>query len=223
MELLLFIGGPLVLLVLFQVVRVAFGHRGGPTLVLRKFHIPSADTAPIEISGRAAGFLAWLLTKLGIDTETTLTVTEREVLFRGTSLSGISYQVVPLLDVSSTHCAYRQPVWLLVLGSLFVLFGFLFIALGFLGPSYTMDEYVQLAIVGIIIGVVCVVVYKLQKKIRISVESTGGMLLGLTFKRSVIENVSVDMSEGIKAIEAINQRVMVLKAILPSRVAGSAG
>jgi hypothetical protein len=205
-----------ILFVLVGVLSLAFRRRGGaigPTLVLRKFNVPASGSGPIEIIGRASGFVAWLLTTLGVDTETTLTVTEREVLFRGTSLSGISYQVVPLQDVSSTHCSYRQPIWLLVLGGVFVASG-LFSAAFLRGGTEAFAG-------GIILGAVCAVVYVLQKKIAISVESSGGIMLGLAFKRSVIENVSVDMRQGMQAIDAINQRVMALKISRTTRVVGS--
>lgn len=204
----------LVLAVLVGVVSYAFRGRGalGPTLVLRKFSVPPHGSGPIEISGRAAGFIAWLLTTLGVDTESTLVISDREVVFRGTSLAGMTFHLVPLHEVSSTHCAYRQPIWLLVLGGGVVVVG-LFAAAFQNGGAGALAA-------GIIGGGICVVIYVLQKDLSIAVESRGGAVMGLAFKRSVIEDVAVNMQEGVKAIEAINQRVMALKASRAPHEAG---
>lgn len=51
------------------------------------------------------------------------------------------------------------------------------------------------------------VYYWLNKKI-ISIETFGGMTLGLSFKRSVIENVPVDITLATKAIRIINDKVV---------------
>ena len=48
----------------------------------------------------------------------------------------------------------------------------------------------------------------LSKKMTISFETSGGMVMGLTFKRSVIENVAVDIQKARQAIEIINKNVI---------------
>lgn len=44
--------------------------------------------------------------------------------------------------------------------------------------------------------------------------SYGGMVLGLSFKRSVIERVAVDLDQALKAIQIINERVKASHRLL---------
>ena len=66
----------------------------------------------------------------------------------------------------------------------------------------------KVILIGLIIGGLFLIAYYLSKKIVISVETSGGMVLGLSFKRSVIENVSVDIEQALKAIRIVNQKVI---------------
>jgi hypothetical protein len=63
-------------------------------------------------------------------------------------------------------------------------------------------------LIGLVIGGILLVAYYLSRKIVISIETSGGMVLGLSFKRSVIENVSVDIEQALKAIGILNQKVI---------------
>ena len=166
----------------------------GPTLVLRRFKIdesPSAQT-PVEIIGRVSGLTAWLLTTMGFDAETTLKVSTTDVSFKSSSLSGETHQVVPLASVSSTHCGYSKPIGLLIIGSLILIGGLI------------ASQFVA----GLLLGGIFLLAYWLTKKITISVETSGGLLMGLAFKRSVIENVSVDIEQALKAIRIVNDNVV---------------
>jgi hypothetical protein len=177
-------------------------HLSGPTLVLRRFKIDETSTADvlIDIVGRASGILAWLLTVMGFDAETSLKVTDKEVSFRSSSLLGQTHQVVPLPSVSSTHCGYSKPIGYLITGVLFLVGGILS------GLGQRRGGAVML--IGLVIGGILLVAYYLSRKIVISIETSGGMVLGLSFKRSVIENVSVDIEQALKAIGILNQKVI---------------
>jgi hypothetical protein len=163
-------------------------------LVLRRFKIDESESANVlvEIVGRVSGFTAWLLTVMGIDAETSLIVSRKEITIKRASLSGQAYSVVPLPSVASTHCGYSKPIGFLVFGVLVLIGGL--VAREFL--------------VGIVLGAIFFIVYWLSKKIVITIETSGGMTLGLAFKRSVIENVSVDIQEALKAISIINENVV---------------
>lgn len=167
---------------------------GGPTLVLRHFKIdesPSAQT-PVEIIGRVPGLTAWLLTTMGFNAETTLKVSTTDVSFKSSSLSGETHQVVPLASVSSTHCGYSKPTGLLIIGALILIGGLI----------------ARQFVVGLLLGGLLLLAYWLIKKITISVETSGGLIMGLAFKRSVIENVSVDIEQALKAIRIVNDSVV---------------
>jgi len=174
----------------------------GPTLVLRRFKIDEAPSANVlvDIVGRASGITAWLLTVMGFGAETSLKVTDKEVTFRSSSLFGQTYQVVPLPSISSTHCGYSKPIGYLIMGAIFLIGGIL-AGLGQIGDD-------KIILIGLVIGSIFLIAYSLSKKIVISLETSGGMVLGLSFKRSVIENVSVDIEQALKAIRIVNQKVI---------------
>jgi hypothetical protein len=182
-------------------------HVLGPTLVLRKFEVNKQPRGNVfvEIVGRASGITAWLLSVLQIDADTTLKVTDKEIVFRTASLSDQAYQVISLNQVSSTHCGYSRPLWMMVVGISFALLGLLSI-LGAMS-SNSGGSAAGIGLFFILVGGGFVVGYTLSKKLSILVETTGGTRLGLSFKRSVIENVSVDIADALLVIGTINERV----------------
>lgn len=190
------------------VVSVSFIRRGGgirisgPALVLRKFKVEesSPDGVFVEIVGRASGLTAWLLTILRFDTETRLKVTDKEFSFKSSSLFGQINQVAPLTSISSTHCSYSKPICYLIVGVISIIGGVLS-SMGRYGNSGAL-------IAGIVIGAVFFILYWLSKKMTMSFETSGGMIMGLTFKRSVIENIPVDIQKAIQAIGIVNKKVL---------------
>lgn len=176
----------------------------GPELVLRRFHIDStgASPSPVEIVGRSKGIQAWFLTVIGLDAETRLILTHDEVSYRSASLYGETTRVVPLPCVASTHCGYSKPISYLIVGAVVAVGGVV------LGLSQHQNAIVW---VGLGLGGVLAVAYVLSKKIMVSVETAGGMLFGLQFKRSVIENVAIDIQQAREAIRVINAAVTTMR------------
>jgi hypothetical protein len=197
----------LIIAVIFFVARGILGRRGGgvhimgPSLVLRKFHVNESapDGVLVEIVGRASGVTAWLLTIMGFDAETSLKLSNNELSFRSSSLFGQIHQVAPLQSISSTHCGYSKPIGYLILGVLFVLGGF---------PGLGQSGGGGIFLIGLIIGGIFLIAYWLSKKMTISIETGGGMIMGLVFKRSVIENVPVDIQKAIQAMNVVNKKVI---------------
>jgi len=58
-----------------------------------------------------------------------------------------------------------------------------------------------------LIAVGCIIAYYLGKNMSLGIESSGGLGLGLTFKRSVIEGVTVDS-------EKVRQVVMLVRELV---------
>lgn len=174
----------------------------GSTLVLRKFKIneDSSTDLFVEIVGRASGLTAWLVTVIGFDAETILKVTKQEISFKSSSLFGQTHQVVPLQCISSTHCGYSKPIGYLFLGVI-IMIGGIFAGLDQRGGG-SIDLFL------IIFGGIFLVAYYLSKKIVISIETSGGLLMGLSFKRSLIENVDVDIEQALKAIMIVNSKIV---------------
>jgi len=99
----------------------------GPTLVLRRFKVDesSSEGILIDIAGRPSGVFGWLLTVIGLYGESNFRLAVKQISFETSSRFGQSHQVVPLTNVSSTHCGYSKPIGLLILGALFGIGGVL--------------------------------------------------------------------------------------------------
>ena len=174
----------------------------GPALVLKKFNVIRKDTGSlfVEIVGRPAGLTSWLLTVIGLEAETSLTVSGKDVSFRSASLFGQTNQVAPLSSISSTHCGYSKPIGYLILGVIFIFAGV------FTGLSQRGGGVILIS--GLILGGVLLVAYFLSKKMTISLETSGGIIMGLVFKRSVIENVAIDIQKVVQTIRIVNENVI---------------
>jgi hypothetical protein len=184
----------------------------GPSLVLRKFSVKKdgSNGYIIEIIGRASGVIAWLLTVMKLDTETSLKISQKDILFKSSSLFGQIYQVSPLPSVSSTHCGYSKPIGYLIFGAIFMGGGLLWGSAQYQGGGIMLG--------GLLIGLVFFIAYWLSKKIAISIQTKGGMIMGLSFRRSVIENIPVDIKKAMQAISLINKNVIASQKVkLPLR------
>jgi hypothetical protein len=192
-----------------SVVRRLISSKGvSNVLVLRKFYVDPSDPDDvwIQISGRSSGLLSWLSVLLGLADQTELRVTKDGVSLSRSSLYGESIAVVPLEHISSTECGYRKPFWLLVVSG------------GLLIPAVTRflvrgdyDQYggIELAcgMIEAFIAAIALVAYYLKKTFEIKVETGGSKEVGVSFKRSVIENVAVELPQAREVIELINQKV----------------
>jgi len=173
------------------------------TLVLRQFDIKDdiPDGVFVEIVGRASGLIGWILTVIGFDATTSLKITDKDISFNSSSLFGQINQVAPLPSIASTHCGYSKPLGYLIVGMIFVIGG---IVIAFVQFESAGAAGIPL----IIIGVILFVVYWLSKKMTITLETTGGSIMGIRFKRSVIENIPVDFEKAIQTIDIINKKII---------------
>ena len=160
----------------------------------------------LKLVGRAPGLTSWLLRRMGLDPTTLLAVSDKEVTFRRSGLFGQTQCMVPLSCVASTLCDYRKPLWMAVTG---VWLGLLLVVLlmemgmglpiSLLGGGHVMVAFLA--------------VYGFSKTIAIGVVTTGGLVLGFTFKPSVIENVRIDMVAAREAIKILNARVLEAQSV----------
>ncbi len=176
----------------------------GPALVLKKFKInqnPISETDEIiAIAGRRPGIITWLLTTMGLDAVDSLIVTGREFRHRTVSLVGQFNEVCPLTSISSVHCAYRRPIWNLIFAGLIIIAG--------LYAWLDSDGKFFYFLISLLIALIFIVAYVLLKKILIEIHTRGGLSIGLSFKRSVIENIPVDIEQAKSVINIINNLVL---------------
>lgn len=63
-------------------------------------------------------------------------------------------------------------------------------------------------VVCLLVATACAGIYATSKRIVIGVETTGGSLVGLAFRRSVLDNVVVDLADARKVGEVITNHVL---------------
>ena len=167
----------------------------GPSLVLKKFHC-DPQTGVVDIQGRAPGLWAWLLALMKIDATTTLYADPHHVNVRMASLFGETNETVPTTNIASLEYGFMKPVQLLILGAIFFLGGFFgMFQAGWMG---------LFMLAGIVFGVL----YFLNKRMYIALVSNGASRMGLQFKRSVIENVPVDIVRVQEALGILHQNIL---------------
>jgi hypothetical protein len=156
----------------------------GPSLVLTHWSINRQPDGGnyVEATGRAEGLVGWLLTTLKLGATTTLMASEREVSMSVASLSGQIHQSAPHRSVASTTCGMSKPTGLLVLA-----------VMCFIGVIPGLLSGIVPGIIALILSVVFAVYYFLSKKMFLMVTFVGGAVIGMKFKKSMIEGVAVDI------------------------------
>lgn len=172
-------------------------------LVLKNWHVNQSASlngqgAAIHIAGREGGLLAWILARVGVDPVTTLKVDDDRVEFSQASLSGTELRLIPLQSVCSTYYGYHKP-W--KVAATIILAGL------FLGFS-TMKNSTVLGLLILLLGLGAgAVYYVLNRTLTLGFVEASGVVNGIRFKRSVIENVDINAEEARKVCNLIQDLV----------------
>jgi hypothetical protein len=158
----------------------------GPALVLKSFQVDS-HTGQVRILGRAPGLVAWFLSLIGLDATTELMVTPSDIWLRSASFFGEISTLCPIRQVATMRVGYAKHVQYLILAAITLP--------TILGP------------------IIFVILYFLEKRIVLIVESTGGGVLSIAFKPSIIENVQVDVEKAKEVVGIINRHVAIAHAV----------
>jgi hypothetical protein len=146
----------------------------------------------IIISGRQGGSIAWFLSLVGIDPTTTIKVSSKRVEFKSSSLSGTSNRMIPLPGICSTYYGYYKP-WKTALGILLVVILFWGLAIG---------TSTGKIIFGILISAaISLAYYFINRTLTFGFVENSGVISGIQFKRSVIENIDVNEQQARTACE----------------------
>ena len=161
----------------------------------------------ILIIGREGGLIAWIMALVGIDPTTTIKVSMKRVEFKQSSLAGTSNRMIPLQGVCSTYYGYHKP-WKEALG-IFIVVAFLFGSVGEAAHSSGTTFF------GIIISIgIAVVYYYLNRTLTLGFVDNSGVISGIKFKRSVIENVDVNEEQAryvCEVTQALIEKVLNVK------------
>jgi len=177
----------------------------GPTLVLRRFHVNATpqDNVYVEIVGRPEGLLGWLLTTMGLDAQVTYRVTDSDVTCESAGLQGKSRDIAPIGNIASASVGYMKSIWTLILGLLAVAYG---LYKGVFGHS------MGALVFGLVIGGIFLAIYWFSSRLHVAVITNGGSILGLRFKRSVIEGVGVDFDKCAAVVDVLQQLMLAAQS-----------
>lgn len=170
-------------------------------LVLKKWHIDShaENGDAITIVGREGGLLAWILALMGIDPTTSIRVDADRVEFTSVSLSGMESRMLPLQGICSTYYGYYKP-WKAALGILIAM-----LVIGYSSHSFGM------LVLFLLLGLAGAgVYYFLNRTLTLGFVEQSGVVNGIKFKRSVIENVDIN-AEQAKEVCKLIQTLIELK------------
>jgi hypothetical protein len=169
----------------------------GSPWILKTFQIDQTGStgAYIYIEARKPGIIAFILNLLGLDPTAELKVTKGAVSFRSTSLSGMTETSTSLTQIGAFQGGHSKPI------------GFLIFAFCFLTFSAYIDimfESLVMIWFGLIVSIGCLIAYALQKYLAFGFETSGGSYYGMSFKRGVLNNVSVDITQVEHALQLVN-------------------
>ena len=162
---------------------------GGASLVLREKVINPEGPCYVKLVGRKAGLVDWLLTRIGINTTTTLEVFEDRIEYSYGSLSGRVLEVIPLSKTSNLLCGYFKPV-------IFLILAFISLIAAFATFGLTL-----------ILTALFVFFYYFRKSVLISIIPNSGSSATVAFKRSLIENQNITEEEAQQIIQLISNLV----------------
>ena len=165
--------------------------------ILKTFQIDQTGTtgAHIFIEARQPGIFAFILNLIGLDPTAQLKVTKGAVSFRSTSLSGMTETSTALTQIGSFQGGYSKPIGYLILAALFPIIG-LVIDIQF--------EQFFITWIMLIFSLIFLIGYALEKNLSFGFETSGGAYYGLSFKRGVLNNVSVDINQVENALLLVN-------------------
>jgi hypothetical protein len=164
----------------------------------------------VSITGREGGLIAWILSLMRIDPSTTILVGLERIEFSSASLAGTESRLIPLQNVCSSYYGYHKPwkaaAW--IVGA-FVFMGFSSISA--VAEGGTQGEAIASFLVTSAVGVVIALVYYfLNRTLTLGFVENSGVVSGIRFKRSVIENLDVNQEQA-KAVCIIVQRLIEAK------------
>lgn len=176
-----------------------------------------AETRPIDdsnnfvnITGRSSGIFAWMLSLLRVDPVTTILVGLERVEFSSASLAGTESRLIPLQSVCSTYYGYHKP-WKAAF-SILALFMFGGLSLGIEAAEKGSQGGAFMAFMltsGIGLSI-ALIYYFLNRTLTLGFIEHSGVVNGIRFKRSVIENIDINQDQA-KSVCVIIQRLIELK------------
>ncbi|MCC8188442.1 MAG: hypothetical protein LIP08_13335 [Bacteroides sp.] len=171
------------------------------SLSLSKFVVDPNSEDQIIIEGRKTGLWQWILVQLKLGNIYKIHVRQTFISYSEDSVRGNMLILTPVHKISSTTCGFRKPIGLLITGILLVVCSVMLLLMG---------EFAYFFL-GLVFAALCVALYIYRKYFLITIETVGSQRFGFSFKRSVIENVPIEIEKIEQAIMHINNLVIESK------------
>jgi hypothetical protein len=175
-------------------------------LVLKHFDVkPEAvgQADCLHIIGRQAGLIGFFLSLMKIDPTTELKCNDyRAEVTRGSFFGRLTISI-PIGATTAVIGGYQKPKALF----------FAMIATLLLGIFVSIDSGSYAFLLGaVVVTLIMGVFYILKKEMSVFVQNGGDAMWGLSFKRSVIEGVAVEIDKVNESVELINGKVLSLRS-----------
>lgn len=144
---------------------------------------------------------------VGVDPTTTIKIGIKRIEFQESSLSGTNNRMIPLRGVCSTCFGYHKP-WKQAL-AIFIIFMVLSISLSsMLLEMGSAGTGAAIFMVGTLIGlIVGFIYYFLNRTLTLGFVENSGVISGIRFKRSVIENIDVNETQACFVCELTQELI----------------
>jgi hypothetical protein len=170
-----------------------------------------ADENYVVISGRRSGLISWFLSLIGIDPTTTIKVGMDRVEFHASSISGIKNRMIPLRGVCSTYYGYHKPWGKAIAVFLLLLWLFTTLSTLFSAMNGNAQFFFGAFLISLVVSLgIALIYYFLNRTLTLGFVENSGVISGIQFKRSIIENIDVDEDQARMACE-ITQAIIEQK------------
>ena len=179
-------------------------------LSLKQFKVNPTAKWPeetVHVIGRQSGLLAFFLSLMKIDPITELKCNNTRIEVTEASFFGRQTVTIPHSAVTGIVGGFKKPKLLFYLIVALVcigLYSLLIPDVGFIITSCCLVSSLILA-----------VLYFLSREMGLHVQNGGDNLWGLKFKRSVIENVAVDINKVNETVGVLNAKILDSQLGLP--------
>lgn len=165
-------------------------------LVLKEVKIEEGSDNPVHIVARKAGFIAWVLSLIGIDPTTIFDVYTNRIEFVEGSLSGKMRHMIPLKSVCNLGTGYFKPILCFFFAVLLLFFS--------ITAAFSRDVPGIMVFILLLAAVACIAAYYLKKTLIVFALPASGLGAVISVKRSVIEGVAMDEEQAERIVSIIS-------------------
>ena len=188
---------PIVGIVVVILIINAFVNRNKVTLSLSKFAFNPDVADFLIIEGRKTGLWQWILAQLKLGNRYQILVNKDKICYSEDSAKGNTLVLTPLQKIASTGGGYTKPILMLIMAGIFAVTGIVMLF-----------SQTTVGVILILVAILLVIWYNFRKKFFVNIQPVSGAVFGFEFKRSIIENVEVDIDLIKESISFLNEKVI---------------